>query len=289
MTKLRAMARPLRIEYPGALYHVTSRGDRREAIYEDDEDRRNFLRILAEVISRFRWLCHAYCLMPNHYHLVVETPEGNLSKGMRQLNGMYTQASNRRHQRVGHLFQGRFKGILVDQDSYLLELARYVVLNPVRAGLVKRQEAYLWSSYRAMAGLSPTPVWLASDAILSQFGRRQADARRRYAKFVLEGTSNESVWTGLRQQIYLGDERFAERMRKRAKIQGDVSSIPRAQRRKPAPSLAAIAARHRQRDDAFVAAYGTGTYSYREIAGHFGVHLSTVGRVIRARLLQEET
>lgn len=131
------MARPLRIEFNGALYHVTSRGDRHEAIHEDDKDRERFLEVLAEVVERFNWVCHAYCLMSNHYHLVVETPDANLSKGMRQLNGVYTQASNRRHHRSGHLFQGRFKGILVDKDSYLLELTRYVVLNPVRARMVK--------------------------------------------------------------------------------------------------------------------------------------------------------
>ena len=128
------MARPLRIEFVGALYHVTSRGDRREAIYEDDEDCAAFLGILGEVVRRFNWVCHAYCLMTNHYHLVIETVEGNLSQGMRQLNGVYTQASNRRHQRVGHLFQGRFKGILVDEDAYLTELSRYVFLNPASGG-----------------------------------------------------------------------------------------------------------------------------------------------------------
>ena len=132
------MARPLRIEFSGALYHVTSRGDRREPIFEDNEDRVLFLGTLAEGVERFNWVCHAYCLMTNHYHLVVETPDGNLSKGMRHLNGVYTQASNRRHARVGHLFQGRFKAILVDKDSHLLELARYVVLNPVRAGMVTK-------------------------------------------------------------------------------------------------------------------------------------------------------
>ncbi len=124
------MTRPVRIEFEGALYHVTSRGDRREAIYEDDADRMKFLEILETVIRDFNWVCHAYCLMTNHYHLVIETPDGNLSKGMRQLNGVYTQASNHRHDRSGHLFQGRYKAILVDGDSYLLELPRYVVLNP---------------------------------------------------------------------------------------------------------------------------------------------------------------
>jgi len=129
------MARPLRIELAGALYHVTSRGDERRPIFFEDGDRSAFLAVLGEVIARFGWLCHAYCLMTNHYHLLVETPHANLSQGMRQLNGVYTQYVNRSHRRVGHLFQGRFKGILVEKESYLLELARYVVLNPVRAGM----------------------------------------------------------------------------------------------------------------------------------------------------------
>ena len=120
-----------------------------------------FLSTLGQVITRFNWLCHAWCLMNNHYHLLVETPDGNLSKGMRQLNGVYTQASNRRNQRVGHLFQGRFKAIMVDSDSYLLELARYVVLNPVRAGIAKKPADWPWSSYRASVGLTPRTPWLA--------------------------------------------------------------------------------------------------------------------------------
>ena len=134
------MSHPIRIEFPDALYHVTARGDRREDIFDDDQDRQTFLATLEQVINQFNWTCYAWCLMDNHYHLLIQTPDGNLSKGMRQLNGVYTQASNRRHRRVGHLFQGRFKAILVDRDAYLLELARYVVLNPVRAGMVKKPE-----------------------------------------------------------------------------------------------------------------------------------------------------
>ena len=129
------MARPLRLEIPGGLYHVTSRGDRREDIYLSDTDRQRWLDLLGEVCSRHNWLCHAYCLMDNHYHIVVETIDGNLSAGMRKLNGVYTQWHNRTHDRVGHVFQGRFKAIIVQREGYLLELARYVVLNPVRAGI----------------------------------------------------------------------------------------------------------------------------------------------------------
>ena len=130
------MARPLRIELSGGLYHVTSRGDRREDIYFSEADREAWLALFAQVCARFNWICHAYCLMTNHYHLIIETPEGNLANGMRQLNGVYTQIVNRAHGRVGHVFQGRYKAILVDKESYLLELVRYVVLNPVRAGMV---------------------------------------------------------------------------------------------------------------------------------------------------------
>lgn len=283
------MARPLRIEFAGALYHVTSRGDRREPIFDDDEDRRIFLSVLAEVVDRFNWLCHAYCLMTNHYHLVVETPDGNLSKGMRQLNGMYTQASNRRHKRTGHLFQGRFKGILVDKESYLLELSRYVVLNPVRAGMVRHPGDYAWSSYGAMVGDASTPKWLATDGLLSRFGSRRAAARRRYTRFVEKGIGLPSLWTELRQQIYLGDDKFIQRMLKKAKLGSDELSIPKAQRRGPAPSLNSIAAKYRGRDDAIVAAYATGCYSYRQIAEFFDIHLATVGRVVRRAMLQSET
>ncbi|WP_300318903.1 transposase [Accumulibacter sp.] len=274
------MARPLRIEFPGALYHVTSRGDRLEPIYEDDEDRQEFLRVLAEVVGRYHWLCHAWCLMTNHYHLLIETVEGNLSKGMRHLNGVYTQASNRRHHRSGHLFQGRFKGILVDQDAYLLELSRYVVLNPVRARMVDAVEQWPWSSYPAMVGEAPVPEWMDTDRLLSEFGADHKAARQRYRHFVREGAGQE-VWAGLRQQIYLGDKQFVERMQTRARVRGDELTVPKAQRRLAAASLGDIAAGHGERNAAIAAAYATGAYSYREIAAHFGVHLATVGRVVR--------
>ena len=277
------MARPLRIEFAGAFYHVTSRGDRREAIYEDDEDRSMFLGVLAEVVERYNWVCHAYCLMSNHYHLVIETLDGNLSQGMRQLNGVYTQASNRRHQRVGHLFQGRFKGILVDENAYLTELSRYVVLNPVRAGMVKAAGDWQWSSYRAMVGEAPVPVWLDVDRLLGQFGETRAAARREYRSFVETGPEMQ-IWEGLRQQMYLGDEHFVDRMQAYAQVEGDVLQVPRLQRRPPAASLAETAANFASRDAGVLAAYATGAYSYRMIAEHFGVHLSTVGRIVRKGL-----
>jgi len=274
------MVRPIRIEFSGALYHVTARGDRREAIYEDDADRTRFLEVFGQVAEDFNWICHAYCLMGNHYHLVIETPDGNLSKGMRQLNGVFTQYSNRRHGRTGHLFQGRFKAILVDGDGYLLELARYVVLNPVRARMVREPGDWPWSSYRAMTAAAPSPQWMATDGLLAAFAKRRATAIRRYAQFVAEGIGAESVWNDLRGQIFLGDERFVARSLKRGTASNDVN-VPKAQRRPPPPSLAAIARKHRDRDAAIVAAHATGGYSYQQIADYFGVHFTTVGRVVR--------
>ena len=277
-----AMSRPLRIAFPDALYHVTARGDRREAIFEDDADRGMFLGIFEEVIGRFNWICHAWCLMDNHYHLLIQTPDANLSKGMRQLNGVYTQASNRRHGRVGHLFQGRFKAILVDGDAYLMEVARYVVLNPVRARMVKDPVKWPWSSYRASVGIESAPPWLKVDGVLAMFGRSRRQAQARYAQFVVEGVRAPSPWTDLKAQVFLGDDAFVQRMQ--AKMEVDVREdvqIPVAQRRAPAPSLAEIAQDAPDRNAAIVAAHATGVYSYQEIAGFFGIHFTTVGRVVR--------
>ncbi|MES9857122.1 MAG: transposase [Sedimenticola sp.] len=156
-------------------------------MYEDDYDRSTFLDIFGEVTQTANWICHAYCLMDNHYHLVIETPDGNLSKVMRQLNGVYTQASNRRHHRVGHLFQGRYKAILVDGDSYLLELTRYVVLNPVRAGMVGDPGDWSWSSYMAMIGKTTPDKWLATDGLLAQFSTDRVEAVRQYVEFGISG------------------------------------------------------------------------------------------------------
>jgi REP-associated tyrosine transposase len=276
------MARPIRIEFSGALYHVTSRGDRRESIYEDDTDRERFLEILGQVIEGSNWICHAYCLMSNHYHLVIETPDGNLSKGMRQLNGVYTQASNRRHQRTGHLFQGRYKAILVDADAYLLELTRYVVLNPVRAGMVNNSVAWYWSSYQAMIGEVVAPPWLATDGLLAQFSNRREDAVRRYVQFVEEGVNQASIWKNLNRQVFLGGDHFVTRMQDKIKGLSEDVNIPKVQRRPPAPPLAEIAKTHDSRNPAIFAAYATGEYSYQQIANFFNLHFTTVGKIVRA-------
>jgi putative transposase len=283
------MSRPIRIEFSGALYHVTSRGDRRESIYEDDQDRARFLEILAHVIEDYNWVCHAYCLMTNHYHLVIETPDANLSKGMRQLNGVFTQASNRRHGRTGHLFQGRYKAILVDADSYLLELTRYVVLNPVRAGMVQFPEDWSWSSYQAMIGEAPTPSWLAIDGLLAQFATHRKTAIDRYRAFVRQGMDRESIWRNLTGQVYLGNETFVSKMQEKLKGKQEDVNIPKVQRRAPAVPLSDYQRAQPSRNEAIVAAYQSGGYSYQEIAQFFGLHFTTVGKVVRAAKLKTKS
>lgn len=277
------MARPLRIELSGGLYHVTSRGDRREDIYLSDADREAWLVLFAQVCERFNWICHAYCLMTNHYHLVIETPEGNLVKGMRQLNGVYTQIVNRTHGRVGHVFQGRYKAILVEKDSYLLELARYVVLNPVRAGMVSDVGDWPWSSYPMMMGLAPSPDWLQTNWILGQFSPQRDRARLGYLGFVQAGVGLPSVWDGLQGQIYLGSKAFIEHMQSNLSPEQSLDEIPRKQRSPQAKPLALYQSEFADDPRTGIAlAYLTGDYAMKTIADAFDVHYTTVSRAVRA-------
>jgi len=273
------MTRPLRIEYPGAVYHITSRGNARQVVYFDDADRAAFLTVLGQAIERYNWLCHAYCLMGNHYHLLVETVDPTLSRGMRHLNGVYTQRFNRRHRRSGHLFQGRYKAILVEKDSHLLELARYVVLNPVRAKMVRACKDWQWSSYRATAGLEPASPLLATAWILYRFDSFRAKAQHAYRRFVSQGRG-ESVWDSLRGQIYMGSDEFIERHPPHAI--DSLPEIPREQRFVNRPSLEDIFA-SAEEGRAIAAAYRQHGYLLREIAAHLGVHYSTVSRRLQKR------
>ena len=276
------MARPLRLEFAGALYHVTARGDGREDIYRADGDRRLFLDVLAEVWERCNWTVHAYCLMTNHYHLLVETPGANLAKGMRQLNGVYTQRFNRTYERVGHVFQGRYKAILVQKETYLLELARYVVLNPVRARMVRRAGDWPWSSYRAMVGEAAAPEWLQTRGILAAFGETEAEAVAHYVRFVAEGKGQPAPWERLQHQVFLGSDAFVEAMRRKVPAGRDLREVPQAKVRPPAKPLAEYARKHPQRDHAIIAAYASGGYTMQDVGDYFGLHYSRVSKIVRA-------
>jgi REP element-mobilizing transposase RayT len=275
------MARPLRIEFPGALYHLTSRGNARQPIFADDDDRRLFLHRLGEVVARHRWRCQAYCLMTNHYHLLVETPEANVSRGMQRLNSAYSQGFNSRHERVGHVLQGRFTGILVERDGHHLELARYVVLNPVRAGIVAAPEEYVWSSLRATLGLDPAPAWLDTGPVLAAFG-----SRARYLEHVRAGIGLDPPWSSLRG-VLLGSDEFVARLASRVDPRAVEREIPRAQRlgsRPPLEVLFAPSVRsdRRLRNQRICELTRSGRFSAAEVSRHLGLHYSTVSRIVAA-------
>lgn len=270
------MARPLRIEFPGAVYHVFARGNARGRIFRDDRDRERLLGTVARTAERYHLLVYAWCLMPNHYHLVVETPRGGLARAIHHANGAYAQAFNRRHRRVGHVLQGRYKSILVQRDSYLLEVARYVVLNPVRAGICRYPEEYTWSSYRATAGLALAPQFLSASRLLAYFGPDATTARASYRRFVAAGVGLPDP-SLQRRGIVLGDEEFVTWAMARADT---AAEVPRAEREPDRPSLASVLANDDER--AIVAAHRDHGYTLIEIAGHLDCHYSTVSRRLRA-------
>ena len=275
------MNRPLRIEFPGALYHITSRGDRKVDIYLDDTDRAVWLQTLAEVCARSNYVVHAFCQMTNHYHLLLETVEGNLSVGMRQLNGVYSQYFNRRHDLVGHVFQGRYKAILVQKESYLLELARYIVLNPVRSKLVADAANWPWSSYRLTVGTVSPPTWLDTSFTLKRFGTDPVEAIAAYRQFVLDGVGVKSPLSGIRNQLLLGDETFIKHVQA-ANPAVETSGISRAQRGTLVLSLQAYQDQYADRDKAIALAYDTNAYSINEIARHFKVSRTTASRAVKS-------
>lgn len=275
------MALPLRLEFCGAIYHVCARGNARWAIYLDDEDREGFLDLLGWVCDRFNGVVHSYCLMGNHYHLLLETPDGNLARGMRQLNGVYTQQFNRRHGRGGHVFQGRYNAILVQRGHYLLELTRYVVLNPVRARMVDAAGDWPWSAYRAQLGDVPAPWWLDTDRVLGQFGDQVGRAIRAYEAFVAVGVGADNPLEQVRDRLYLGDDACGEALGWLAGGDRRLREVSKAQRRPLAGSLAEYARRWPDRREAMARAYRSGAYTMQEIAEHFGVHYMTVSRAVR--------
>jgi putative transposase len=280
------MTRPLRIEFPGAVYHITSRGNAKAPIFLDDKDRQDFLEILRSIINRFNWLCHTYCLMNNHYHMLIETFEGNLSKGMRQLNGLYTQLFNRKHKRVGHLYQGRYKAILVDKDNYLLSLCRYIVLNPVRAGLANYPEEWKWSSYRSTIGKDKAVACLTIEWILSQFGNERNEAIEKYKDYVKSEDHQKSPLDSLKGQILLGKASFLNKVTDLLKDKEKIQEIPKVQRYASRPSLSELLNKDKiddkeERGKLVFSAYTDYGYTMQQIAQKLGVHYSTVSRIVR--------
>lgn len=279
-----AMSRPLRLQLPGGIYHVTARGNDRRPIFEDDDDCARFLIVLAATVARYRVVCHAYCLMGNHYHLLLQTLEANLSVALRHLNGVYTQRFNRRHERCGHVLQGRFAAQLVDGDAYLREVCRYIVLNPVRAGLVARPGDWRWSSFRATAGETTAPGFLSVDWVRSLSGARtQAEAVRRFVSFVEAGIgAGESPVDHLSLKPVMS-EALTERLGEQRREAIECAEFPRAQRFASRPPLARIFAGVTSKADRnvrVVLAVRDHGYTMREVAECLGRHYATISRVL---------
>jgi REP element-mobilizing transposase RayT len=276
------MVRPLRLQYPGAFYHITVRGNRRQNIYIDDIDRRHFLRILTEIAFIRNVICYAYCLMDNHYHLEIETPDGNLAAFMRDLNGIVSQDHNKRHRKTGHLFQGRYHSFLIEKETYLMEVARYVVLNPVRAGLVKKPEQWCWSSYRATLGEVESPPFLATNSLLKFFHRSRSQAQKNYQKFVIEGIGATSPFEEIEQGIVLGSPQFLHEVWNWNDKTDDIKELPRTDRVVGRPRLADLFDEDmskEERDHTIVTAHIRCGYLLSEIAIHLGLDRSTVSKI----------
>lgn len=283
------MARTLRIEYPGALHHITARGNAGGDICLDDGDRRQFVTLLKEVVETHGWTCHAWCLLNDHYHLMIETPEPNLGHGMRQLNGVYTQRFNRAHGRVGHVFQGRYKALLVERGPYWLELARHVVLNPVRARMVAAPGDWWWSSYQATAGAGPRrendpdPTW--PDWILRQLGGEDRLARAAYRRYIDAGLSDTDLLVNpsefakrTRSGSVLGSEAFIAKLKTRF---GDQGSEPRLfGQGRARPSMDSLRDRHAERGAWMTLAHDRHGYTLAEIGAEAGLHYSSISKII---------
>ncbi len=288
------MSRPLRVEYPGAFYHVTSRGNERRTVFQSNRDREKYLSYVEAAHERYGAVIHAYCLMGNHYHLLLETPRGNLSKILHYINGAYTTYFNIKRSRSGHLFQGRFKGILVDKDEYCKELSRYIHLNPVRVGMVKAPLEYPWSSYRYFVGRDKKPKWLTTEFVLGDFGGEGRRGFRKYREYV-EGGQDEELDNPLKKVIastFLGDKEFIERIKLEylGKKEIDRRDLPALKKILIGPSLELI-------EKAVIKGVGRGdllfkkiciylSYQHsglnlREIGGYFGMQRSAISQLSR--------
>lgn len=278
------MARGPRVQYRGAVYHVMSRGNRKAAIFDDDDDRRNFLDVLDDAAARYTLRCHSYCLMGNHYHVVLDTPRGNLSDAMQFVNGVYTQASNRRHNRTGHLLEGRFVSRLVDNDFYLRNANVYVVLNPVSAGIAVNACDWAWSSYRATAGLVTPPAFLSLDWMESVFGGlTREDSQRRYREFVTAPPAG--LASNIEEELLDGSSTFKQAVRSDIGVLFHQVRLPRDYRALARPPLDDIFDSRlckAERNSRIARAHVVHGYRLANIADFLGLHPNTLSKIVRA-------
>lgn len=278
------MPRRPRIQFPGAIYHVMSRGNRKNEIFDDDDDRRRFLTVLSQAVHRYMVKCLDFCLMSNHYHLVLETPRGNLSQAMRHINGVYAQASNRRHHRTGHVFEGRFRSIVIEPATYLRRTARYVALNPVRARYVGDVDAYPWSSYRATAGLGAAPPFLHVEWTRSAFGGKSlGESQERYRAYVSKESSRLAEFD--LEALAFGRPEFVEAVREVSSMKHRELVLPLFSRVLVRPALpelfATVDGCRSVRNNVVYEAHVSHGYPLSEIARFLRVHPSTCSVIFR--------
>ncbi len=283
------MARPIRIQYPGALYHIMTRGNERSNIFKDKKDYQNFLVVFSEVIDRYNWQCFAYCLMSNHYHILIKTREANLSLGMRQLNGKYTQEFNVRHRRIGHLFHGRFKSILVEEENYKNELIRYIALNPIRAKIVKNLKDWEWNSYQEIIGEKKTTNGVDIKAVLDQFdGKDQKRAKAIYLEYIHSKIEEDSSLKNLKGGIILGSPEFIEKIKNYFKNQKKELEIPTRERFAFRPTLEEIfknkKTSKKERNKLIYKSHLDCGYSLSEIGRQLKLHYSSIGKIVNKKI-----
>ena len=279
------MARPLRIQYPGAMYHIISRGNGRMTIFHNDKDWMKFIQFMERVIEKYNWICYAYCLMGNHYHMLLETPDANMVPGMKQLNQFYSQFYNWKYRRVGSVLQGRYKSWLVEREAKFLDNCRYIVNNPVEAGLIDHPSEWMWSSFRATRGIEKVPSFLETDFLLQHFSSSRKRAREMYEEFVLAGIGTESPLKEAKKQIFLGSDSFIAEAMQHVNGNDMHHNVPKVQRLASRPALGDIFIRtakcsKEKRNRLIVSAHDKHAYTQREIGDHLGLHPGHISRIV---------
>ncbi|MGH7885145.1 MAG: transposase [Thermodesulfobacteriota bacterium] len=269
------MARPLRIEFPGALYYISSAGNGGNNIFKDSQDGSLLLDALDGVCARFKWRCFSYCFMSDGYHLIVENHEANLSKGMRQLNGIYTQSYNRHHNTGGHVFQGRFKSIFIQKDKFLIPLIKEIFLFPLKSGFVKHPSQFKWSSCKYLYGKEKTPDWIEN----GWFDEKNFSLEK-FDSFLMDGDET-NILKQIKKQIFLGDDDFISYVQSRINQKNISNEIPKTQITKPvSKTYAEILSDSESKNEAIAKTYLTGKYSLKEIGEYVGIHYSGISKIV---------
>lgn len=279
------MARPLRIQYPGAMYHIISRGVGRMTIFHNEKDWIKFISFMERVIKKYNWICHAYCLMGTHYHLLLETPDANIVPGMKQLNQFYSQFYNWKYQRVGPVLQGRYKSWLVEKGEKFLDNSRYIVNNPSKAKMVQHPSEWPWSSFRATRGLQKAPEFLETDFLLSHFSSSRKKAQTMYEDFVLAGIEMESPLLDAKNQVFLGSDSFIAEAMQHVNENDELNNVPKVQKHANRPSLEKIFNESRSnskehRNHLILISHDIHAYTQREIGEFLGLHPGYISNIV---------